>query len=61
MEDRKAAQVLTAFASEAAILLAQTDIADKESEIPAVQNLIKTLGLTGVVFTADALHCQKNL
>jgi hypothetical protein len=61
MEDRKAAQVLTAFASEAAILLAQTDIADKESEIPAVQNLIATLGLTGVVFTVDALHCQKNL
>lgn len=61
MEDRKAAQVLTAFASQSAILLAQTDITDKDSEIPAVQNLIATLGLTGVLFTVDALHCQKNL
>ena len=31
LEDRKAAQALTAFASDAAILLAQTDIADKDS------------------------------
>lgn len=61
LEDRKAAQALTAFASEAAILLAQTDIADKESEIPAVQTLIAELGLSGVLFTVDALHCQKNL
>jgi hypothetical protein len=39
MEDRKAAQVPTEFSSEAAIMLVQADIADKESEIPAVQTL----------------------
>ena len=32
---------------------------DKESEIPSVRALIELLGLKGVVFTADALHCQK--
>jgi len=31
----------------------------KESEIPKVKELIKQLGLKGVVFTIDALHCQK--
>ena len=31
----------------------------KESEIPEVRQLISTLGLSGVSFTMDALHCQK--
>ncbi len=31
----------------------------KESEIPVVQQLISGLGLQGVTFTLDALHCQK--
>jgi hypothetical protein len=31
----------------------------KENEIPVVKNLIKALDLEGVVFTLDALHCQK--
>ena len=32
-----------------------------ESEINLVRDLIKLLDLTGVVFTFDALHCQKKL
>jgi hypothetical protein len=31
----------------------------KESEIPVVRQLIAKLGLQGVTFTLDALHCQK--
>ncbi len=31
----------------------------KQSEIPVVQQLISSLGLQGVTFTLDALHCQK--
>jgi hypothetical protein len=58
--DRKAAQTLTAFASEAAIVLAHTEIDDKSNEIPAAQQMIRDLGLSGVLFTADAMHCQKN-
>ena len=61
IKDRKAAQTLTAFASAAAIVLAHTEIDDKSNEIPAAQQMIRELGLTGVVFTADAMHCQKNL
>jgi hypothetical protein len=30
----------------------------KENEIPTVRNLIEMLGLQGVTFTLDALHCQ---
>ena len=59
LNDRKAA--LSAFASEAAILLAHSEIDVKSNEIPAAQRMIKELGLTGVLFTADALHCQKNI
>ena len=59
--DRKAAQTLTAFASASAIVLAHIEIDDKSNEIPAAQQMIRDLGLTGVVFTADAMHCQKNL
>jgi hypothetical protein len=61
INDRKAAQTLTAFASDAAIVLAHTEIDDKSNEIPAAQQMIRDLGLTGVVFTADAIHCQKNI
>jgi hypothetical protein len=61
INDRRAAQTLTAFASGSAIVLAHTEIKDKSNEIPAAQQMIRDLGLSGVVFTADAMHCQKNL
>ena len=32
---------------------------DRGGEIPIVKNLIKALDLEGVIFTLDALHCQK--
>ena len=31
----------------------------KENEIPVVKKLIKALDLEGVIFTLDAIHCQK--
>ncbi len=61
INDRRAAQTLTAFASESAIVLAHIEIDDKSNEIPAAQQMIRDLGLTGVVFTADAMHAQKNV
>ncbi len=59
LNDRKAAQTLTAFACRSAIVLAHTEIDDKSNEIPAAEEMIRALGLTGVVYTADAMHCQK--
>src|SRR3982750_2835176 len=57
LDDRAAAQVLSAFASEAALILAHQE----GDELAAAQALIERLGLRGVLFTADALHCQKNV
>jgi hypothetical protein len=59
--DRAAAQVLSAFAIDTALVLAHVDIAEKSNEIPAAQALLAELGLpAGTIVTLDALHCQKN-
>jgi hypothetical protein len=60
LNDEAAAHVLSAFASEAALILAHQEIAEGD-EVAAARALIERLGLSGVLFTADALHCQKNL
>jgi len=59
-EDRKAAHVLSAFASGLALILAHVECDEKSNEIPAAQKLIAELGLPGSLLTADAMHCQKN-
>ena len=60
--DRAAAQVLSAFATDTALMLAHVDIAEKSNEIPAAQALLAELGITdGTIVTLDALHCQKNI
>ena len=57
--DRRAAHVLSAFAVDHQIILAHAVVDEKSNEIPAVQTLIATLGLSGRAFTLDAMHCQK--
>ena len=59
--DRKAAHVLSAFATDDRIILGHLAIDEKSNEIPAAQIMIETLGLTGRLFTMDAMHCQKNI
>ena len=60
--DRAAAQVLGAFATDTALMLAHVDIAEKSNEIPAAQALLAELGVArGAIVTLDALHCQKNI
>ena len=59
--DRAAAQVLSAFATDTALVLAHVDIAEKSNEIPAAQALLAELGVArGAIVTLDALHCQKS-
>src|SRR5947208_634677 len=60
LNDEAAAHVLSAFAGEAALILAHQEIAGRD-EAAAARTLIERLGLSGVLRTADALHCQKNL
>jgi hypothetical protein len=61
LNDAAAAHVLSAFACEAALILAHREIRAAPEEVAAAQALIADLGVRGVLFTADALHCQKNL
>ena len=57
--DRAAAQILSALATDTALVLAHIDIDDKSNEIPAAQALLAALGLASHLVTLDALHCQK--
>jgi len=52
--------VLSAFASDAALILAHQELAGAPDEVAGVPKLMAELGLTGVLFTADALHCQRD-
>ena len=61
LHDRAAAHVLGAFAAEAALILGHQEVPDVPAEVQAAQAMIRDLGLHGVIFTVDALHCQKNL
>jgi predicted transposase YbfD/YdcC len=58
-KDQKAVQVLSAFLTNSRIILAHEEIAEKTNEIPTAQELIVKLGLSGCVFTFDAINCQE--
>jgi len=57
--DQKAIQILSAFVADEQIILGHEEIEVKTNEIPTAQELMEKLGLTGCIFTFDALHCQK--
>jgi hypothetical protein len=57
--DKRALHILGALLTQENIIIAHEMIGDKTSEVLATQQLIKKLGLNRVVYTMDALHCQK--
>mgnify|MGYP001644631436 CR=1 FL=1 len=59
--------IVSAYASELGVTLAQKSVEGKSNEIPAVQELIKTLEISGIkasarisgcIVVADAMNCQ---
>lgn len=60
VEDNRARQIVSVFAQRERLVLGQCEIDEKTNEIPVVQQLMADLGLSGCLYTADALHCQKN-
>jgi predicted transposase YbfD/YdcC len=58
-KDQKAVQILSAFVTNSRLILAHEEIATKTNEIPMAQALMEKLGLSGYIFTFDALHCQE--
>lgn len=54
--------IVSVFAEKRGLVLGLTKLENKKgSEISTVQNLIAVLDIEGVVFSLDALHCQKKL
>ncbi len=50
--------VVTAFACERRLVIAQAAVQGKENEILAARNVLEMFDLTGMLVTADALHCN---
>ena len=50
--------IVSAYASEIGVTLAQKSVEGKSNEIPAVQELIRTLEISGCMVVADAPGCQ---
>lgn len=57
--ERSAIHMVSAFASEARLVLAQERVTEKSNEITAIPKLIDTLDIKGAVVTIDAMGCQK--
>lgn len=53
--------LVSAWAVEQRLVLGQMAVEDKSNEITAVPQLLKMLCLKGVVVTADALNCQREI
>jgi hypothetical protein len=51
--------LVTVFASKQKVAISVGKVDSKSNEIPLVKKLIQELDLEGVIFTLDALHCQK--
>jgi predicted transposase YbfD/YdcC len=60
--DRKSAfHMVSAYASEAGLTLAQVAVDQKSNEITAIPELLKLLDIRGATVTIDAMGCQKDI
>lgn len=55
------AHIVSAFAGENRVVLAQLGVLDKENEITAIPKLLAMLDLKGATVTIDAIGCQRNI
>lgn len=53
--------MVSAFASECGMVLAQEKVSDKSNEITAIPNLLNLLDLENAIVTIDAMGCQKEI
>lgn len=59
MEGQNPLNLLSTFSTGQDLILAHFETENKSNEIPAMQKFIEKLGLSGKIFTIDAMHCQK--
>src|SRR3954452_8746466 len=57
----KALHLVSAFATEARLVLAQTATAEKSNEITAIPELLQLLDLRGATISLDAMGCQREI
>lgn len=57
--DQNPLHMVSAFASESRLVLAQTKVSDKSNEITAIPELLALLDLSGSIVTIDAMGCQR--
>ena len=60
-ENNAAIHMVSAFATEARLVLAQQKIFEKSNEITAIPLLLNVLNLKGTTVTLDAMGCQKEI
>lgn len=58
---QKALHLVSAFATEARVVLAQTATAEKSNEITAIPDLLRLLDLRGTTISIDAMGCQREI
>jgi len=61
IKGKKALNVVSAWASEASVVLGQVKCEEKSNEITAIPELLKILDLEGCIVTLDAIGCQKEM
>lgn len=59
--DQGPLHMVSAFASEARLVLGQQACAEKSNEITAIPELLKRLDVSGHIVTIDAMGCQKKI
>lgn len=59
--DKSPLHTVSAFASEARLVLAQTKVSDKSNEIKAIPELLELLDINGAIVTIDAMGCQREI
>lgn len=57
----KAIHLISAWASQSRLVLAQVKVDDKSNEISALPELLKLLDIKGCIVTIDAMGCQKEI
>ena len=60
-DDQKAIHMVSAFASNARLVLGQEKVSEKSNEITAIPKLLDALFITGGIVTIDAMGCQKSI
>jgi predicted transposase YbfD/YdcC len=55
------AHIVSAFATENQLVLAQMGVKDKENEITAIKQLLEMVDLKGCTVTIDAIGCQREI